>query len=136
MLLLVLPRRLRELGFRYVGRGRGFCLETIGMVESGAGGVIHTVAFIFLTAFFSVCLTLRYCHRLGRKILPRIDPNAPCPSCGNRNGELRCIRSNEGGKDTAFVAHRCKVCSAEWAEPSIVPLEHWELKKPVRVAKK
>lgn len=43
----------------------------------------------------------------------QIDVNAPCPSCGHRDGEISAI-TVAGSKPQ--VQHKCKVCSARWFE--------------------
>ena len=86
----------------------------------------------------AVVLTLMviYYLRWARPKLPRIDPNAPCPSCGNRSGSLSLLHGKDSGGDAAFVQHTCKVCSATWAEATVVPFKHWQIKTPIPVAKK
>ena len=49
-------------------------------------------------------------------IIPKISPDAPCPSCGWESGSIRAIVV--AGKPK--VEHTCKVCSARWNENPVV----------------
>lgn len=59
--------------------------------------------------------------------LARIDPNAPCPVCGNRKGHLKfIILSERGPAATAYTPlceHICDMCEATWTEKPIVKAE-------------
>jgi hypothetical protein len=53
----------------------------------------------------------------------RIDPNAPCPVCGARRGQLHCVVGNVSNKQKAgeiFCEHICDVCGARTLEQPIV----------------
>lgn len=50
-------------------------------------------------------------------VIPQIDVNAPCPSCGHRDGQIRAV-SIAGGAPQ--VQHTCKVCNAQWFEKPIL----------------
>jgi hypothetical protein len=58
----------------------------------------------------------------------RIDPNAPCPGCGARNGSIRFDPNIvwPDGRKGAEV-HTCAVCHAGWAEYTIVRAEAWRI---------
>lgn len=49
-------------------------------------------------------------------IIPKISPDAPCPSCGWEAGQIRAIVV--AGKPK--IEHTCKVCSARWNENPVV----------------
>lgn len=51
----------------------------------------------------------------------RIDPNAPCPSCGARDGKIAFSPAH------GRVLHRCNPCTAVWAESPIVAWENWKV---------
>lgn len=52
-----------------------------------------------------------------------IDPNAPCPGCGNRNGSVE-FRPEYKGRE---MIHTCKVCSSHWSEPPVITHEEWKV---------
>jgi hypothetical protein len=52
--------------------------------------------------------------------LPKIDPNAPCPSCGHTNGRLQAVTTQQG----MFVQHTCSVCHAVWNEAPVVKTKY------------
>lgn len=56
--------------------------------------------------------------------LRKIEPNTPCPACGNTAGRLD-FRQIYGGNDTTgmpMVVHTCMVCGCAWGEhPLRVP---------------
>jgi hypothetical protein len=56
-----------------------------------------------------------------------IDPNSKCPSCGWRNGSLKCVTVEQIEKPntTVMVQHTCRICSAVWYEPTILKPEKW-----------
>lgn len=61
-------------------------------------------------------------QRLRERVkLQRIDPNAPCPSCGARDGKI--VFSQAHGK----VLHRCNVDGAIWGEAPIVSWADWKV---------
>ena len=47
--------------------------------------------------------------------LPVMDPNAPCPACGHRDGEIECIKDIE----RIVVRHTCHICAARWNTPTV-----------------
>lgn len=49
-------------------------------------------------------------------VIPKIDPNAPCPSCGHRQGMIASVRVN----GQMLVRHDCSVCRAQWHESPIL----------------
>lgn len=49
-------------------------------------------------------------------VIRQIDKNAPCPSCGHRDGTLRAV--NENG--TMYVKHTCNVCLAVYKEKPVL----------------
>lgn len=49
--------------------------------------------------------------------IPRIDPNAVCPSCGNCEGRLEAVKDTAG---KPLVKHECRVCRAEWFEKPVL----------------
>lgn len=51
----------------------------------------------------------------------RVDPNAPCPACGAREGEIRFA------PQYGQIIHRCKVCTALWPEKPIVQWDAWKV---------
>lgn len=48
--------------------------------------------------------------------IPKIDVNAPCPSCGHRDGEISAVSVSGAAPQ---VQHKCKVCGARWFENPI-----------------
>lgn len=52
--------------------------------------------------------------------IPKIDANAPCPSCGNTQGEIRAVVQN----NQALVQHTCKVCRARWHELPVLRVQN------------
>ena len=59
----------------------------------------------------------------------RIDPNAPCPACGARDGEIKWegnVKWLDGKKGA--VIHTCHVDKARWAERPIVTAEEWDIR--------
>jgi len=61
-----------------------------------------------------------------------VDPNAPCPACGNRQGEVKWVREVEWGNGSGRGAliHRCKVCDANWPEKPIISAKNWNFEIP------
>ncbi len=64
--------------------------------------------------------------------IARIDPNAPCPVCGERNGKIRCVWQAQPGprppKDLppnlkVQCQHSCQQCGARWFEEPIVKVD-------------
>jgi transcription elongation factor Elf1 len=54
-----------------------------------------------------------------------VDVNAKCPSCGHRDGKLKCtVVSSDKGR-TVMVEHTCNVCEAKFFEPTIVKPSAW-----------
>jgi hypothetical protein len=49
-------------------------------------------------------------------VVPKIDPSAPCPSCGNCSGTIAAVQVE--GK--MMVQHSCKVCAARWFENPVL----------------
>lgn len=45
-----------------------------------------------------------------------IDPNAPCPSCGHRDGKIQAVDI----KGKPQVQHTCKVCDAKFYEDPVL----------------
>ena len=65
--------------------------------------------------------------------LARVDPNAKCPACGERDGELHWTAQVEWpDKTKGALVHRCKLCQAFWFSKPLVPSEKWavELSEP------
>jgi len=60
-------------------------------------------------------------HRLRPEWYAQIDPCAKCPACGHRSGAIATQQTKEG----AQVVHRCLICDAAWAEPTIVEPSLW-----------
>jgi hypothetical protein len=56
-----------------------------------------------------------------------VDVDAKCPSCGHRDGKLKCVivEAKDGAGRTAMIEHTCQVCSANFYEPTIVKPERW-----------
>jgi len=52
----------------------------------------------------------------GGIIIPKIDPNAPCPNCGHTDGKIRAIVVAGRPK----VEHICNVCAAHWNDNPVV----------------
>lgn len=50
-------------------------------------------------------------------IPPAIDPNAPCPGCGNTNGSIRAVQDQVGGMS---IQHQCAVCKLKWSEKTVL----------------
>ena len=48
-----------------------------------------------------------------------IDPNAPCPACGHRNGKIRCVLPSPEQPDPTIM-HQCSVCGARFFEKTVV----------------
>jgi len=56
----------------------------------------------------------------------KVDPNVPCPVCGARSGELRCVErdlevgaKNGVGRRATLCQHRCKRCGARFYEAPV-----------------
>jgi len=43
------------------------------------------------------------------KIVPTIDPNAPCPVCGHTKGSLKSVQMDG---ERILVQHACEICGA------------------------
>ena len=59
------------------------------------------------------------------------NPNAKCPACGNKEGEIRWMPDftfgNETGPATGDVIHRCKICTAMWGDRPLIAKQHWHV---------
>lgn len=53
-------------------------------------------------------------------IIP-INPNAPCPSCGNCNGKIFSVQMPDSQN---MVLHVCKECDARWFEKPIIKVRN------------
>jgi hypothetical protein len=51
-----------------------------------------------------------------KPVIPQIDQNAPCPSCGHCEGELSAVERDS----KMMVQHRCLVCKAKWWENPVL----------------
>lgn len=60
----------------------------------------------------------RWYHR-WRVSRARIDQNAKCPGCGYRHGQLKFSSTRK------VMLHKCFVCDAIWAEPTVLAVEFW-----------
>jgi hypothetical protein len=71
-------------------------------------------------------LIWRFYKQLAKQ---RRDPNAPCPACGNREGnEMRWAESFEWpDRERGALLHGCKLCKATWGEKALVPFEQWKV---------
>lgn len=47
---------------------------------------------------------------------PKVDPNAPCPGCGNTKGSISIKKLPT---NVFVIMHMCSVCKAEWHEPVV-----------------
>lgn len=67
---------------------------------------------------------------IGRFLVPipaelrvsRIDPNSPCPACGNCNGKLEFAYMEfpeAPGTHAPMVRHTCSICSFAWCSKPI-----------------
>lgn len=70
-------------------------------------------------------LALVWCLKLiipppQEPVIPKIDPNAPCPSCGNRQGSIVAVDVN-GQK---LVRHNCTICKARWHESPVLQVKN------------
>lgn len=63
---------------------------------------------------------IRFQHRLRTGYYRRINPNAPCPSCRARDGEI--FYSSELQR----VVHTCHVDQAMWCEMPRIPAKGWD----------
>lgn len=57
----------------------------------------------------------------AKVVIPKIDPDAPCPSCGNCSGSLSVVE--QGGKP--FVKHTCNVCGARFLEKPVMDVNKY-----------
>lgn len=48
--------------------------------------------------------------------IPKIDPNAPCPSCGATDGQITAVNV----ENRMLVRHQCHVCRATWHEQPVL----------------
>jgi len=50
-------------------------------------------------------------------VIPKINPNAPCPACGNESGKISVVKlpNNE-----MKILHNCLVCKAAWHESPVL----------------
>ena len=58
------------------------------------------------------------------------NPNAKCPACGNKKGEIRWLPEftfEEGPTTTGAVMHRCAICTAMWGERAIIERKYWNV---------
>lgn len=59
------------------------------------------------------------------------NPNAKCPACGNKDGEIRWVPEftfdSQEQPTTGAVIHRCKICTAMWGEHALVAKKHWHV---------
>ena len=85
--------------------------------------IVLGALLIFGAKFILVGLLLRR----KRHTAPSIDPNAPCPACGNRQGQMKWAYDirNPATQRFGMIAHQCKVCGATWCEPPIVRSDGW-----------
>lgn len=56
-----------------------------------------------------------------------IDPNSKCPSCGARNGKLKCVEVESKEGKTWMVQRTCQICSAQCYEPTLVDPKIWAI---------
>jgi len=56
----------------------------------------------------------------------QVNPRAKCPSCGIKQGHVI-----QYSRDYEAVIHVCGQCKAEWAEPTVLPVERWRIKQSV-----
>src|ERR1700689_3885215 len=61
-----------------------------------------------------------------------INPESPCPACGNRPGNRLQFSPNvkwPNGEIGALI-RTCKTCNAQHGVPCIVPAKHWMIGAP------
>lgn len=49
--------------------------------------------------------------------IPKLDVDAPCPSCGHRSGSLTAVQQSDGKLQ---VRHDCRICKAKWFEDPVL----------------
>lgn len=54
--------------------------------------------------------------------LATIDPNARCPVCGHRDGELCAVEGIMSGAKGLYCLHSCRRCGARFFEKPVVAL--------------
>ena len=52
-------------------------------------------------------------------VAPLVDPDAPCPACGHRNGTLKFLPA------LRLIVHTCDICGAAWGEKTVVDTSAW-----------
>jgi hypothetical protein len=50
------------------------------------------------------------------RAIPSIDPNAVCPACGHRQGQIRAVLNGAA----TVVQHQCTICQCRWYEKPIL----------------
>ena len=72
--------------------------------------------FVWIRAALFFILRL-FIPPLPEPAIPQLDINAPCPSCGHREGALTAVQKPDG---SLHVRHDCKICKAKWFEQPVL----------------
>ena len=60
-----------------------------------------------------------------------LDPNARCPGCGNRKGQMELKEvTKTNGQVEVMIEHRCLVCKALFYEPALADPKKWISSRP------
>ncbi len=82
----------------------------------------------FLAGFINRLANIRNWFRARSA---KIDVNAKCPACGNRNGKLQVVIVElENQHPVPHIQHHCQVCFAFFYEDTVMKPDKWWKEPP------